>query len=612
MTREGDRLANLALVSHQSGRHEEARRLYERALETGTKHRSYVLVNLGFLELARGKSTRAMERASDAISIKRSFTQAYELKASAALDLGHKRVALETWRDCLEECQDELSMAERADVCAAICCMATELGEREAGWIHTSAIRAKDLTAKGLKNFIWALILQDELTLVDRVIKNKADGRLEPFDLIVIGFALRARSRGQAKLSAVLSESELVGLKELAESKRWEVPLALARAGSVIKRHDLVIEIVEFIGGAASYIFEWLGLAADAYYSEGRLEDAVRILEMVQRHPEFDDNRTDHQRYELDLARCMLALGDMSPESWALYERRIDVVFQERYTLSAGRLYPDLPRWSPNESLHHVLLTHEQGLGDQILFTTLIPAFRKSFPALEVSLEVHPKLGAWTRKRFGDIQVYTTGQSIPREKATFDSVLFLGSIAQYIKPVDLQIHLSSLQAARIDRHHKNDTAKPRIGIYWRSSDSSLSDAKSMSLSLLEPLKGLEVDWVCLQDRLSHSEYQKARDWPMNIPNFDLREDLESLESLMQSLNGVVTISTTVAHMACAMGLPTWVMLSEKEGKKLWCWGDTEADCRFYGSAHLVRGLATSPHQVVATVLADLKKYLTEQ
>jgi tetratricopeptide (TPR) repeat protein len=613
MTEEGDQLADRALASHRAGKHQEARILYERSLKSETKHRYFVLVNLGFLELANGESSQAIKRATEAIQIQKTFRQAYELKASAAIDLGMKRTAYEAWQECLKACRESLSVAERSEVCASIYCIATELGEKEAVEAITSDIRLDDLTGKGLKNLVWALILQGEMGEAGKILGDPSNyQKLEPFDQAVLRFAYKAKLQKEEHLEKVLSQEELSSLRRLAESNSIEMLLAITKAASVIGRHDLVLEILEIIGKTTTDQFEWLALAGDAHFSHGDLESSEKIYELVTQHPDFLPDRLDHKRYELDLARCRLGLGDFSEETWALYERRIDVVFQEKYTLSTGRLYPQLPRWSPDVQYQHILLTHEQGLGDQILFTTLIPAFKKSYPELTISLEVHPKLGAWTKKRFTELQVYTTGQSIPEAEATFDSVLFLSSIAQYIKTVELEKHLNSIKNSKTDLRRIGKAGKPRIGLYWRSSDSNLSDAKSVNLNLLEPLRQLGVEWVCLQDRIDPAECQQMQDWPMTMPAFDLRDDLESLEDLMQSLDGVVTISTTVAHMASAMGLPTWVMLSEKDGKKLWCWGHAEDDCRFYGSARLVRGLASSPEKVVTIVLAQLKKYLEMQ
>lgn len=608
----GDQLAEAALHAHQNGEHEKARLLYKQALEKETQHKCYILINLGFLELAIGDIDSALARSNQAINNGYRLVAAYELKASAELRLGRKERALHTWRQAIRDCKETSSDIEKAELQASISCMAAELKDFKAARIASELIDIKLLSPRGVKNAVWSALLLRDLdkasTLLGSPIVEKNLGQRNK---AIASLSLQALMHPKASLEGLLSENELGIIKELARGGDTQLIQEVAESLLLFSRSDLVVQIWGLLEGIEKISLRWLGILADAYYSIGAVREALHFFEATCMHPEYEASNVTHQRYRFDQARCRLALGDITPKTWEMYDERIEVVFQEKYTLTAGRLYPQLNRWKPDQGYRHLLLTHEQGLGDQILFGSMIPAFRKTFPGLEISLEVHPKLEYWTKKRFGDLPVYKTGQSIDKDKATFDSVLFLGSIMQFIEPCLLEEHLDDLERQRASSRIQITPKKPRLGLYWRSSDSRLSDAKSIRLDELEPLKRIDAEWYCLQDSLMPEELDSVLNWPMKLPDFDLREDLSAVEDLIQSLDGVVSISTTIAHMTCEMMKPTWVLLSETEGKKLWCWGDQGESTRFYPSAVLVRGLAYKRVEAIAKTAELIKAHFED-
>jgi hypothetical protein len=70
-------------------------------------------------------------------------------------------------------------------------------------------------------------------------------------------------------------------------------------------------------------------------------------------------------------------------------------------------------------------------------------------------------------------------------------------------------------------------------------------------------------------------------------SFDQIKDLESFFAQVASLDLVVTISNTTAHVAGAIGIPTWLMLPNGSGS-LWYWFIDRADSPWYPAVEIFR------------------------
>jgi hypothetical protein len=89
----------------------------------------------------------------------------------------------------------------------------------------------------------------------------------------------------------------------------------------------------------------------------------------------------------------------------------------------------------------------------------------------------------------------------------------------------------------------------RVGISWRGAQGSYQ---------LEQFKNLVPDAFGLQ-------YDLAWDEEIEVPDLDLRDDMEGLCGLLMNLERVVTVSTSVAHFAAALGVKTDVILAPLNG-----------------------------------------------
>jgi len=99
----------------------------------------------------------------------------------------------------------------------------------------------------------------------------------------------------------------------------------------------------------------------------------------------------------------------------------------------------------------------------------------------------------------------------------------------------------------------------RVGVSWRGAQGEYG-WREFSAGIKDPL--------CLQ-------YDPDWDCDLERPALDLKNDIEGLIGLLCNLERVVTVSTTVAHLSCALGIPTEVILAangRNSNRLPWKWG----------------------------------------
>lgn len=120
-----------------------------------------------------------------------------------------------------------------------------------------------------------------------------------------------------------------------------------------------------------------------------------------------------------------------------------------------------------------------------------------------------------------------------------------------------------------------------IGLAWSGRlDNPLNRKRSCPLSALEPLFALPgITWVKLQPDAPGGEDPRLLD-----PTAQIR-DFEDTAALMANLDLILSIDTSIAHLAAASGRPTWVLLAHVAD---WRWLTTRGDCPWYPGVELFR------------------------
>src|SRR5262249_15621292 len=125
--------------------------------------------------------------------------------------------------------------------------------------------------------------------------------------------------------------------------------------------------------------------------------------------------------------------------------------------------------------------------------------------------------------------------------------------------------------------------KPRIGVVWSGSIPRKNNPIELQqfLTIFSP----DADWICLQKEIRQKDLAIHRQFGrITFFGDDLR-DFSDTAALLDLMDLVITIDTSVAHLAGAMGKPVWILLPYSPD---WRWLLDRNDSPWYPSARLFR------------------------
>lgn len=306
----------------------------------------------------------------------------------------------------------------------------------------------------------------------------------------------------------------------------------------------------------------------------------------------------------VNLALSWLQVGDFA-RGWQEHEWR----WQDEQHRSDRRDYAQ-PRWLGVEPLQGktILLYCEQGAGDTLQFCRYV----KHVAALgaRVVLEVQPELLPLLAGVEGAALVLPRGAPLP----AFDCHCALLSL-----PLAFRTELNDIpggvpylysDAARVAlwQGKLGQKTRPRIGLAWSGNPLHKNDRnRSIALSELLPLISERFEWVSLQQEV------RAADAAVLAAHSEVRhfggqlKDYADTAALVELMDVVVTVDTSVAHLAGAMGKTVWILLPFNSD---WRWLLGRADSVWYPAARLYRQPAFGDWaSVIQRVCVELEQKL---
>lgn len=246
------------------------------------------------------------------------------------------------------------------------------------------------------------------------------------------------------------------------------------------------------------------------------------------------------------------------------------------------------PEWDGLSDLQgrRLWLLADEGLGDTLMFSRFIP---------------------WTQQQGAIVELRAQRTLLPLLASALPGVM-VKDIAEPLPPdADLCICLHTLAyfagaapdavprplRLSFDDHWRNlaetalGTARGlKVGIAWSGSPLNRLD-RTRSLPLQTLLDGLPPD-VCLVQlqrdvRAADASVARERGRPIFAP--ELLASFEGTAALIEQLDLVVTVDTSLAHLAGTLGKPTWILLSSSVD---WRWLLHRADTPWYPTARLFR------------------------
>jgi len=328
-----------------------------------------------------------------------------------------------------------------------------------------------------------------------------------------------------------------------------------------------------------------------------------RVQESIASYDQAIQIQADYVDAYWNKSLALLVSGNFV-EGWKLYESR----WGDKSVDPKKRNFSQ-PLWLGEESLigKSILLHAEQGLGDTLQFCRYAKLFKGI--AGRVILEVQQPLVALFESFDGIDEVVERGKLLP----TFDYHCPLLSLPYAFKtelnniPNQNSPYIHAKHGMREHWNKKLGEKKiPRAGLVWRGNiDHKNNKNRSMDLTQLLKYLPQNIEYISMQKEINEIEREALQD--RSIKNLgDSLFDFNDTASICDLLDVVISVDTSVVHLAAAMGKNTWLILPFAPD---WRWMLHRSDSPWYQSLTIYRQDVSRNYQ---PVLERIKKDLIEQ
>ncbi len=299
----------------------------------------------------------------------------------------------------------------------------------------------------------------------------------------------------------------------------------------------------------------------------------------------------DPARTRVHEAYLLLALGRF-PLGWKAYESRWDALIDEA---PIARRHVEHPRWrGPVRLAGRTLALHaEQGFGDTLQFARYVPRLARE--GARVILEAQASLVPLLRSLEGVAQVIATGEPLPDfdlqcpmlslPLACGTTLATIPADIPYLAPPPERVAAWRRRLGRRPRHRHGQ--RRRIGVAWSGSPLHSNDRhRSMPLARLELLLNRsDCELHVAQTQIRPADRAVLDGLPRVIDHSAALADFADTAALLSLMDLVISVDTSVAHLAGALARPTWVLLPFSAE---WRWLIARADSPWYPTMRLFR------------------------
>ncbi|HBK06012.1 MAG TPA: glycosyltransferase [Acetobacteraceae bacterium] len=293
----------------------------------------------------------------------------------------------------------------------------------------------------------------------------------------------------------------------------------------------------------------------------------------------------DHADGHLAMAQNLLATGDFDP-GWMEYEWR-NLTEAGKATMPAMTSAPWNGMRIPTGRL---LLVGDQGYGDTIQFARYIPMAAERCQELIVgcSSEMGPLLAnipgvSRYCHRWTDVPGHAAHCRLSSLPYLFRTQMdTIPSKIPYLKADPVRIaHWRERLDATLPAGVK------RIGLAWTGRPTHPNDRRrSIPLSQLLPLADAgPVAFVSLQKPMPARDLETIQRFPNMTDLADDLTDFGETAALMENLDLIITVDTSMGHLAGALGRPAWILIPKAAD---WRWLLNRDDSPWYPSVRLFR------------------------
>ncbi|WP_162993474.1 tetratricopeptide repeat protein [Asaia bogorensis] len=313
--------------------------------------------------------------------------------------------------------------------------------------------------------------------------------------------------------------------------------------------------------------------------------------------------RPDHPQMRLNYSIALLKAGYFQ-QGWTEHEWRFQL--PGHTSLPLARLLPNI---TPTLDLRgkRILVTHEEGYGDTFMYLRFIPLLAERGAIVRVwGADIMADLC----RRVNGVESVQVGGDVPPYDYHCPFISLPRAFAASATPFGVAppyITADPEKSAHFAARLAHDT-RLRVGIVWAGAPRRdqteaymLDQRRSMPLAALAPL--FDVDAISLYSL----QKGDAADQLPTLPNpvINLMPEIESMDdtaALIDNLDLVVSVDTSMVHLAGAMNKP--VLLMDRVNP-CWRWMTDREDSPWYPSLRIIRQTRAWDWQDVVATVQDI-------
>ena len=606
-----DALHLMGVLACQRSDHALAAELIGQAIALQPQRADYHY-NLGIAQHARGHCVNAIASYDQAIALRPDYADAYTNRGNALKELGQFQAALASHRQALAfnpldaashfNCGDALQSLQQCE--AALACydqaLALDPAFVDAHLSRGNALKALQHHDLALASYERAIALAPAKAEA-HFLRGKAfaagqhyDRALASYDQALAlqpGHAQAHFSRGVVLEALKLVQAALVAYEQaiacqpslaVAHNNRGVLLSEQNSYRDAINSYNLAIAADPALDGAYynranafKDLQQWDAAIVDyersvalnpvntsAYLNRGNLY--LQLGDIAAAMASYDHALAadpDYVQAKFNQAMPLLLTGQLLA-GWAHYEWRF-----KNPDLPLERKHLQYPAWRGHEAVDGktVLLHCEQGYGDTLQFCRYATAVAAR--GARVVLEVQAPLLGLVESLPGVSQVMPEGAD-PKalgERIDFQCPLLSLPLAFHtdLDTIPAPVPYLRANASKVCawQARLGPAQRPRVGLAWSGSTGHKEDRKR-SIALAQLLAHLPqgLDYVSLQKEVRPADLATLHA-SANIQGFaDELHDFDDTAALVECLDWVVSVDTSVAHLAGALGKPVWVLL----------------------------------------------------
>lgn len=330
--------------------------------------------------------------------------------------------------------------------------------------------------------------------------------------------------------------------------------------------HEGAVDIARGILATRPTDIEALVQCGISLYMLGRFEESASYLYRA----------AEHEPYRCDvvfpLASLLLLLGD-AKAGWRRYETLGDAA-SLRYGAAVLTTYHDRMWRGQTLENKRILVINHLGLGDSLMYARYARNLKAA--GAHVTFYVKPELmrlmhgldgvddllSAWPLETWGDYDYWILDDFLPARFGASEGKVPAWSEG-YIK-------VTPRYDVKVPTIPDQSPYRLRIGLCWSTASTHFTGrARILTPEDLQPLAEIsDVDWFILQKRPLEPDFA-ARSGLSIVDLSHQWEDFHDSAVFASALDLTISIDSAPVHLAGALGLPAWVMISDPPE---WRWG----------------------------------------